>query len=493
MELIPEAFGQPITERVAAAAKDLGEAVSSLQEGESVVMDASTWEVEIKRPSAASSSPGQPEVPSEEERDWSGEDTDVEVVEALPASSSTAGAGTKDEIEEGAEDKTEVLEDAPKRRKTLRFGSAQIHILQAVAAADTANWVSLQQCILQQQAATPGQQTALLDRLEQLAEMREESRAGALEALEYHKRNAQDVADLEQAYQEGLDTEMARLERYNPVGPRSSQPLLTNTRLEADLAGGTGIWQARRNQRARERAARHRLAMKGQGGNPGSAGTLHDVPTEDHGTVLDMTMQDRAQEELREFRRELKAGGSEGRAPGPRPHRKDSGRSKLERGGGPREEAGEEDPRRCGEGSEPCHCAPRGDQRLGIRPGSRGAYRARFPVYHGRGLNGRCFGFGFLVVDDEAGLALWTESCPHGRRARSTRRGPQTLSEVPGSQCRARDSPPLRGTTAVFGRTEDGQEATPRRQALEIFYGPRGVRVGTRSPDFAARPLRQDH
>lgn len=118
--------------------------------------------------------------------------------------------------------------------------------------------------------------------------MREESRAGALEALEYHKRNAQDVADLEQAYQEGLDTEMARLERYNPVGPRSSQPLLTNTRLEADLAGGTGIWQARRNQRARERAARHRLAMKGQGGNPGSAGTLHDVPTEDHGTVLDM-------------------------------------------------------------------------------------------------------------------------------------------------------------------------------------------------------------
>lgn len=131
---------QPITERVAAAAKDLGEAVSSLQEGESVVMDASTWEVEIKRPSAASSSPGQPEVPSEEECDWSGEDTEVEVVEALPASSSTAGAGTKDEIEEGAEDKTEVLEDAPKRRKTLRFGSAQIHILQADAAADTANW-----------------------------------------------------------------------------------------------------------------------------------------------------------------------------------------------------------------------------------------------------------------------------------------------------------------------------------------------------------------
>lgn len=105
-----------------------------------MVMDASTWEVEIKRPSAASSSPGQPEVPSEEECDWSGEDTEVEVVEALPASSSTAGAGTKDEIEEGAEDKTEVLEDAPKRRKTLRFGSAQIHILQADAAADTANW-----------------------------------------------------------------------------------------------------------------------------------------------------------------------------------------------------------------------------------------------------------------------------------------------------------------------------------------------------------------
>ena len=316
---------QPITERVAAAAKDLGQAVSSLTGGQSIVMVPETWEVEVKEQPEASRSPGQQPDLSEEECDWSEDEPEIQVVEALPASSSGAGTAKEDLEEEEKVDKTELLEEAPKRRKILRFGSAQIHILQAVAAADTANWVSLQQCIRAHEFATPGQRTALLDRLEQLAEAREESREGALEALEYHKRQAQDVADLEQAYQEGLDVEMARLERFNPVGPRSSQPLLTNTRMEAELAGGTGIWQARRNQRARERAARHRLAVAERGGNREAAGTLQDVPPDDHGTVIDMTMRDRAQEELREFKRELRAEEPKA-APGPRPHQKDSER-----------------------------------------------------------------------------------------------------------------------------------------------------------------------
>ena len=298
---------QPTTERVAAAAKDLGDAMSSLQEGESVVMDASTWEVEIKKPSAASSSPGQPEVPSEEECDWSGEDTEVEVVivEALPASSSAAGSGTKEEIEEGAEDKTEVLEDAAKRRKILRFGSAQIHILQAVAAADTANWVSLQQCIRQQQAATPAQQTA-----------------GGKQSRGF---GGIGIPQEERPRRSRLGTGLPGRLRHRDGASGALQSCgaeVVAAPADEYQVGGRSCWGHR--HLARERAARHRLAVRG----PGSAGTLHDVPTEDHGTVLDMTMQDRAQEELREFRRELKAGGGEAKAPGPRPHQKDSERRK---------------------------------------------------------------------------------------------------------------------------------------------------------------------
>ena len=153
---------QPITERVAAAAKDLGQAVSSLTGGQSIVMVPETWEVEVKEQPEASRSPGQQPDLSEEECDWSEDEPEIQVVEALPASSSGAGTAKEDLEEEEKVDKTELLEEAPKRRKILRFGSAQIHILQAVAAADTANWVSLQQCIRAHEFATPGQRTALL-------------------------------------------------------------------------------------------------------------------------------------------------------------------------------------------------------------------------------------------------------------------------------------------------------------------------------------------
>ena len=65
--------------------------------------------------------------------------------------------------------------------------------------------------------------------------------------------------------------------------------------------------------------------MAERGGNCEAAGTLQDVPPDDHGTVIDMTMRDRAQEELREFKRELRAEEPKA-APGPRPHQKDSER-----------------------------------------------------------------------------------------------------------------------------------------------------------------------
>ena len=68
-----------------------------------------------------------------------------------------------------------------------------------------------------------------------------------------HQRKAVEASELEEQYREGLSVEMARLERYNPVGPRSAQPLLNLNRFKADLEAGTGVWQARRMQRSRER------------------------------------------------------------------------------------------------------------------------------------------------------------------------------------------------------------------------------------------------
>ena len=55
-----------------------------------------------------------------------------------------------------------------------------------MAAADLANWKDLKECI-QGQDQTAEEKSVLLQRLEQLAERREESRAGALESLKAKK------------------------------------------------------------------------------------------------------------------------------------------------------------------------------------------------------------------------------------------------------------------------------------------------------------------
>ena len=353
-----------ITEQIAETARDIAPALAELGKEGAVEVDPSTWEVEVKGPTEASSLPGQDS--EGEQCDWSeSEATDVEIVEALPAKrevedSSMAtveeppkgdpegtprgdevkeepqpSSGSKDPVkaqieEDGEEAKHEILEgesEAPKRRKVLRFGSAHIKLLRAIADADSANWHTLQRCIRDHGGATPGQKTALVERLEELATRRAESRAGALDALEAHQRKAIEASELEEQYREGLSIEMARLERYNPVGPRSSQPLLNLNRFQADLEAGTGVWQARRMQRSRERAAQHRAAMQAAEGvrGIGVAGTLQDVPPEAHAEVLDMTLADRAKEELRDFKSELRRKGQESK-PEMKRHQKDSQR-----------------------------------------------------------------------------------------------------------------------------------------------------------------------
>ena len=122
----------------------------------------------------------------------------MEVEEDPPAPASSSGDLPKAGIEvEAKPEKSEILEEEPRRRKVLRFGSAHIKLLRAVADADASNWNSLQKCLREHGGATPGQKTALVERLEELATRRAESRAGALQALEDHQRSAIETSELD--------------------------------------------------------------------------------------------------------------------------------------------------------------------------------------------------------------------------------------------------------------------------------------------------------
>ena len=138
------------------------------------------------------------------------------------------------------------------------------------------------------------------------------------------------------------------------MGPRVSQPLITDARLKADIAAGVGVWRARRDHRARERAAKHRkenLEAPQQ-----AAGPLMDTDPQEGGQALDQAMQARAKEELKNFRREVRAGGVE--AAGGRSHQKDSQRRRKVKKQRAREkkaasvEGSQGRPKEEGEGSE---------------------------------------------------------------------------------------------------------------------------------------------
>ena len=183
------------------------------------------------------------------------------------------------------------------------------------------------------------------------------------------------MAEEEARYQSLLDEEGRRLERYNPVGPRRDHAVITTNRLEADIAAGKGIWQARREHRARERAARHRMDQR-------AAGVLVPprepmVRPEEHGEALNEQMRARAKEEVRAFRRELKEEAMQSQASGSK-RQKDSVRRKKVKKERRRErkrnnrETAERD-------FQPCHCAQQPRNRVAIRDRPPGCCRHRRP------------------------------------------------------------------------------------------------------------------
>ena len=302
-----------VTQDVVEVAKALAEAAEDVPDGKAIKVDPKTFATEVcKEEDEAESEHSDPE----EDCDWDPSTEDeVEVVQATAA---------KAAIEEEPIAKMEVEEDPapPRRRRKLQLGSAQILLLKSIGDADADNWTSLQQCI-QEHGSSGENKSELLRRLEQL-DLRQQSRQGAIIALQEERDRAWRVSRAEDLYKAELDEEMARLERHNPVGPRLSQPIITDARLRADIAAGTGVWRARRDHRARERAARHR---RDNPSAPSSLeGPLQDVDPREGGEALDRAMNDKARKELREFRKAVKNEDPSG--PSVRSHQKDSKRRK---------------------------------------------------------------------------------------------------------------------------------------------------------------------
>ena len=304
----------PITQDVVEVTQALVEAAKEAPPGTHLEVDPLTFATQVKE----GAEPEEPACGDDCDWDPSTED-EVEVVQATAA---------KSVIEDDPVAKMEIEEDepAPRRRKRFNLGSAQILLLQAIGDADAANWESLQQCI-RDHGAQREDKSGLLGRLEQLAELRQVSREGAMVALQEERDRAWRVSRAENMYKAGLDEEMARLERFNPVAPRTSEPILTNARLQADIQAGVGIWRARRDHRGRERAARHRRDQ-GREERTQEPGPLMDVDPREGGQALDDAMKARAKQELKDFRAEIRHTGVATGSGAPRSHQKDSQRRK---------------------------------------------------------------------------------------------------------------------------------------------------------------------
>ena len=212
------------------------------------------------------------------------------------------------------------MEGEPVRRRRIQFGSAHLHLLKAVAEADQANWTSLQEAITR--APQPAKvKSEFVERLTQLADLRVKSQEAAEEKAIEHARRAKQYTEAETQYRAGLNDQMLRLEMMNPVGPRKGVPIISDRRLQQDIEAGRPIWMARREHRARERAARHRQeqAKEATGVRGAKAGPLQDVDPATGGEAIDEALNTSAREDLQRFRETLRAEAEQGKDKKSRP------------------------------------------------------------------------------------------------------------------------------------------------------------------------------
>ena len=235
-------------EVLAKTARALGEVAAEAPEAVAVAVAPGTLEAEL----------------GVEEPDWSGDESpDIPVAIAKTE---------EDEEMPGAEEAAGSA--APRRPKRVVLATGQLALLRALAAANASNWADIQRTLKE----TPGE-----------------------------AEDKEDLVGEEAAYLAALPPHLLELERKNPFRPSLSTHLgwLEHERFKRD-AEVAGVWIARRREKSRLRAAKHRASRQAE-----TAGNTAQDPVSDRadaGDHLSFQLGEAARESLREFRAELRAG-----------------------------------------------------------------------------------------------------------------------------------------------------------------------------------------
>ena len=169
--------------------------------------------------------------------------------------------------------------------------------MRALAAANASNWADIQRTLKE----TPGDAEDKEDLVNNLTDLAATYAKNRAECSKAAALKAEKLAELE-----GDEAEyLASLP--NPVRPSLSTHLgwVEHERFKRD-AEAAGVWVARRREKSRLRAAKHRASQQAE-----TAGNTAQDPVADRadaGDHLSFQLGEAAKESLREFRAELRAG-----------------------------------------------------------------------------------------------------------------------------------------------------------------------------------------
>ena len=214
-------------------------------------------------------------------------------------------AKTEEDEEMPAADETAASE-APKRPKRVVLATGQLALLRALAAANASNWADIQRTLKD----TPGDaddKEGLVNNLADLAATYAKNKAECSKAAALKAEKLAELEGEEADYLASLPPHLLELERRNPVRPSLSTHLgwIEHDRFKRD-AEAAGVWVARRREKSRLRAAKHRASQQAE-----TAGNTAQDPVADRadaGDHLSFQLGEAARESLREFRAELRAG-----------------------------------------------------------------------------------------------------------------------------------------------------------------------------------------
>ena len=239
---------------------------------------------------------------AEEEVDWSSDEPEFDIAQAVPAGEDDSKEAKK---EDGAE---ESRDDAPptRPRKRVLLATGHLALLRELAAANASNWASIKRTLRDAPAEQKDKDT-LIGKLEELAGTFAQNRDECARAAAAKTEELAELEEAEAEYLARLPASLMELERRNPVRPSVSSALgwVEHEKFKRDVEA-SGIWVARRREKARRRAAKHRAELQTEAGVRAGAEQDPVENREDAAQHLDFQMQEAARRDIREFRAELR-------------------------------------------------------------------------------------------------------------------------------------------------------------------------------------------